>query len=65
MEIEILKLKLKEAEDLLDFSTSAIEVAANSCAFNNNFAEEDILRLVLKKQYDILDKISYLLILSE
>ena len=65
MNNKILKQTLIEVIDLADFVTSALEVVANSCAYKNDFAAEDILRLTLDKQYNIVDKISSLQVISE
>ena len=60
MENDFLIDKLSQIEDLINFTNSAIEVVANSCSYNDDYSGENILRLALDTQYEILDKISYL-----
>ena len=58
----IFKEKLKKIKNMISFTISAIEAVANSCSYNDDYASEDTLRLVLNKQYDLSDEISNLLI---
>lgn len=50
--------ELNEIECSLDKVNSFIELTANSCAYKNNFAEEDILREAMKKQNVIIEKLT-------
>ena len=60
MENKILISELNQIEDLINFSNSAIETVANSCSYKDDYSAENILRLALNTQQEILDKISYL-----
>ena len=57
--ITLSKKDFKEIEEKLHFIHSSMEVVANSCAYNDDFASEDILRNAIEKINDLIERLFY------
>ncbi len=58
--IELSKKDLDEIEMKLEFIQSSMEVVANSCAYMDDFAGENILRNAMKKNDDLIEKLFFM-----
>ena len=55
--IDLTQNDIEEIEEKLSFINSSMEVVANSCAYNEDFAGAEILRKAIAKNNDIIDKL--------
>lgn len=58
--IELSKKDLDEIEMKLEFIQSSMEVVANSCAYKDDFAGENILRNAMKKNDYLIEKLFFM-----
>ena len=58
--IKLLKKDFDEIEEKLSFIQSSMEVVANSCAYNDDYASEDILRNAIEKNNYLIEKLFFL-----
>ena len=58
--IKLLKKDFNEIDEKLNFIQSSMEVVANSCAYNEDYAGENILRKAIEKNSDLIEKLFFL-----
>lgn len=57
MDKEMISKNLTLIKDNIDYISSAIEIVANSCIYNEKFSEYDVLKDVLQRSYKIFENI--------
>ena len=58
--IKLLKKDFNEIDEKLNFIQSSMEVVANSCEYNEDYAGENILRKAIEKNNDLIEKLFFL-----
>ena len=58
--IKLLKKDFNEIDEKLNFIQSSMEVVANSCAYNEDYAGENILRKAIEKNNDLIEKLFFI-----